>query len=326
MATDTTSTTGKIRNGRSSFKLTRETTLLIMTLLLIIIASFVFSASFPSFTNAAGIMRNFALDAIMVCGMMVLMVSGVFDLSVGSIYSLVGVLTAALMKNMGWPVALAVLAGLAAGVLCGLVNGFVTARIKVNALITTLGTQQIFRGIAIWIGGTNIPNLPQGFNSIAQSKFLGIQGFVWIMVVVVLITYLLLSQTRFFRQFYYIGGNIKAAKLSGINVPRMQMFGFAFMGLMAGLAGMLFASRLGAAVAIAGDGKELAIITATILGGASLSGGKGNVLGALIGVIFIAVVNNLMILATVEAYWQSIVIGSILILAVATDWLVNRGK
>jgi ribose transport system permease protein len=297
-----------------------------MTLMTIIGASFVFPNSFPSFVNAAGILRNFALDAIMVCGMMVLMVSGVFDLSVGSIYSLVGVLTAALMKNFGWPVPLAVLAGLAAGILCGLVNGFITARIKVNALITTLGTQQIFRGIAIWIGGTNIPALPEGFNSIAQSKILGIQGFVWIMGAVVLITYLLLSQTRLFRQFYYIGGNVKAAKLSGINVEKMQMFGFAFMGLMAGLAGMLFASRLDAAVAVAGDGKELAIITATILGGASLSGGKGNIFGALIGVVFIAIVNNLMILATVDAYWQSIVIGSILILAVATDWLVNRAN
>jgi len=297
-----------------------------MTVLTIIIASFVFPDSFPSFLNAAGIMRNFALDAIMVCGMMVLMVSGVFDLSIGSIYSLVGVLTAALMKNMGWPVPLAVLAGLSAGILCGLVNGFITAKIKVNALITTLGTQQIFRGIAIFIGGTNIPNLPPAFNSLAQSKFLGIQGFVWIMGAVVLITFFLLSQTRFFRQFYYIGGNLKAAKLSGINVSRMQMVGFAFMGLMAGLSGMLFASRLGAAVAVAGDGKELAIITATILGGASLSGGKGNIFGGLVGVIFIAIVNNLMILATVDAYWQSIVIGTILILAVATDWLVNRGK
>lgn len=326
MATETTSTVGKAVAGKPKLKLTRESTLVILTIITIIAASFVFPASFPSFTNASGIMRNFALDAIMVCGMMLLMVSGVFDLSVGSIFSLVGVLTASLMKNMGWPVGLAVLAGLAAGVFCGLVNGFITARIKVNALITTLGTAQIFRGIAIWIGGTNIPALPEGFNAIAQSKILGIQGFVWIMLLVVLITYFLLSQTRLFRQFYYIGGNIKAAKLSGINVERMQIFGFAFMGLLAGLAGMLFASRLGAAVAIAGDGKELAIITATILGGASLSGGKGNIFGGLIGVIFIAIVNNLMILATVEAYWQSIVIGTILILAVATDWLVNRGK
>jgi ribose transport system permease protein len=317
---------GKFNRARAGIKLTRELSLVIMTLITIVGASFVFPNSFPSFLNAAGILRNFALDAIMCCGMMLLMVSGVFDLSVGSIFSLVGVLTAALMKNFGWPVPLAILAGLAAAITCGLLNGFITAKIKVNALITTLGTQQIFRGIAIWIGGTNIPALPEGFNAIAQNKIIGIQGFVWIMGAVVLITYILLSQTRLFRQFYYIGGNAKAAKLSGISVERMQIFGFAFMGLMAGLAGMLFASRLGAAVAVAGDGKELGIITATILGGASLSGGKGNIFGALIGVIFIAIVNNLMILATVEAYWQSIVIGSILILAVATDWLVNRGK
>jgi len=317
---------GKSRTPRLAFKLTRETTLVLMTLIVIVIASFVFPNSFPSFTNFSGIMRNLALDAIMCCGMMVLMVSGVFDLSVGSIFSLVGVATAALMKSFGWPVWMAVMAGMLLAVVCGLVNGFVTAKIKVNALITTLGTQQIFRGIAIWVGGTNIPALPEAFNNISQSKILGIQGFVWIMAVVVIISAILLSRTRFFRQFYYIGGNQKAAKLSGINVDRMQIFGFAFMGLMAGLAGMLFASRLGAAVAIAGDGKELGIITATILGGASLYGGKGNVWGALIGVIFIGIVNNLMILATVDSFWQSIVIGTILILAVASDWLVSRSK
>ena len=326
MAIKTESSQRKMQLGWSNFKLTRELSLVFLTVLTILGASFVFPNSFPSFVNAAGILRNFALDAIMCAGMMLLMVSGAFDLSIGSIYSLVGVLTAALMKNSGWPVWLAVLAGITAALLCGLINGFITAKIRVNALITTLGTQQIFRGLAIWIGGTNIPALPESFNKIAQSKILGIQGFVWIMLVVVLITHILLSRTRFFRQLYYIGGNVKAAKLSGINVDRMQIFAFVFMGLMAGLAGMLFASRLGAAVAVAGDGKELAIITATILGGASLSGGKGNIFGALIGVVFIAIVNNLMILATVEAYWQSIVIGTILILAVATDWLVNRGK
>ena len=311
---------------RFSFKLTRKSFLVVMTVILIVAATFVFPRSFPSFTNFNGILRNLALDAIMCCGMMVLMVSGVFDLSVGSIFSLIGVTTAALMKTEGWPVWAAVIAGLAIATLCGLINGFVTAKIKVNALITTLGTQQIFHGIAIWIGGTTIPALPEGFNSISQAKILGIQGFVWIMAVVVIISAILLARTRFFRQFYYIGGNPKAAKLSGINVERMQIVGFAFMGLMAGLAGMLFASRLGAAVAIAGDGKELSIITATILGGASLYGGKGNIWGALIGVIFIGVVNNLMILATVNSYWQSIVIGAILILAVASDWLVSRAK
>jgi ribose transport system permease protein len=316
--------------GRNSmagfgFKLTRESTLLLVILVTVGISAFIFPTFF-SFENFSAIMRNLALDAIMCCGMMILMVSGVFDLSVGSVFSLGGVLTAYMMKKMGLPVPAAILIGLALVTLCGLINGFITARIKVNALITTLGTQQIFRGASILIGGTNIPFLPAEFAMFGQTKILGLQAPVWIMVVIAIISGVLLAQSRFFRQFYFIGGNQRAAKLSGINVQNMQIVGFAIMSLLAGLAGMLFAARLGTAVTVAGDGKELQIITATILGGASLSGGKGSVIGALIGVVFIALVNNIMILSRLQSEWQGVVIGTILIVAVASDWLVSRSK
>ena len=128
------------------------------------------------------------------------------------------------------------------------------------------------------------------------------------------------------RQYYYIGSNARAARLSGIEVERMQILGFTMMGLMAGLAGLAFAARVGTAVSSAGAGAELRVITAVILGGASLTGGKGSMPGALLGVAFMALVNNILIITRVSSYWQSIVVGFILVLAVALDSYRTRGR
>ena len=145
---------------------------------------------------------------------------------------------------------------------------------------------------------------------------LGLQAPVWLMLFVGALFQYLLSRTRWFRQYYYIGNNSTAALLSGINVPRLEIAAFAIMGLLAGLGGVAFASRIGTSVSVAGDGAELRIITAAILGGASLTGGKGTIWGALMGVAFVALINNALIIASVSAYWQSIITGAVLVLAV----------
>jgi ribose transport system permease protein len=260
----------------------------------------------------------------MAAGMLVLMVSGLFDLSVGGMFSMIGVLAGWLMKHGGVPVPLAVLAGLAVAALGGFINGFIVARVKVNALITTLGTMQIFRGVAVLVGGPGITFLPESFAKLGQAKVLGLQSTVWIMFAVMAVFHFLMRKTRFFRQYYYIGGNEKAAVLSGIPVPSMQVAAFVISGLLAGLSGMLFSARIATSVSVAGDGAELRIITAVILGGASLKGGKGSILGALIGVVFIALINNLMIIAKISSYWQSIVIGMVLVIAVAMDYFFEK--
>lgn len=299
--------------------LRRETLLVILIALLIAANSLLFPRIFPTVANFSAIFRGLAFDGIMACGMMLLLVAGTFDLSVGGTFSMAGVVAGWLMKDQGMPVSLAVLCGLVSGLAAGLINGLIVARVRVNALIATLGTMGIYRGIAVLIGGPGITFLPASFSKPGQTVILGFQGPVWLMLFIAILLSFLLSQTRFFRQFYYIGNNAVAARLSGINVPRMQTVAFTIMGGLAALAGIAFASRVGTSVSVSGDGAELRIITATILGGASLNGGKGTIFGALTGVFFVALINNALIIASVSAYWQSIVTGIVLVLAVSAD-------
>ena len=304
--------------------ISRELGLLYITILCILLFSVLYPISFPNFENFAAILRGLAVDGIMASGMLVLLVSGLFDLSVGGMFSMIGVVTGWFMKSAGLPVPLAIGLGLAIATLGGALNGFIVAHVRVNALITTLGTMQIFRGVAVLVGGPGISFLPETFSGLGQAEFLGLQTPVWLMIGVVALIHYLLAKTRWFRQFYYIGGNEKAAYLSGINVPTMQITAFILSGFLAGLAGIAFAARLATSVSTAGDGAELRVITAVILGGASLKGGKGTVFGALMGVVFIALLNNIMIIAKVPSYWHSIVTGIVLVSAVSMDYLLEK--
>jgi ribose transport system permease protein len=299
--------------------LRREVFLSILVVGLIAFNSVLFPRVFPTVGNLSAILRGLAFDGIMVCGMLLLLVGGTFDLSVGGTFSMTGVIAGWLMKDAGVPVPLAVFGGVVSGVLAGLFNGLIVTRVKVNALIATLGTMGIYRGIAVLVGGPGITFLPASFSKLGQAVILGLQGPVWLMIAVAALAGFLLGRTRFFRQYYYIGNNATAARLSGINVPLMQTVAFTIMGLLAGVAGIAFASRVGTSVSVSGDGAELRIITAAILGGASLNGGKGTIWGALIGVGFVAIINNTLIIGSVSAYWQSIITGIVLVLAVAMD-------
>src|SRR5689334_17704632 len=297
----------------------REVSLALVIYLAIIVASILYPTSFFSAANLRVVLNNLAVEGILALGMMMLMIGGVFDLSVGSLMSLVGVVSGWLMIGRGWPVGPSAAAGMLLGTLGGFVNGLLVAHARVNALIATLGTLGIFQGVAILIAGPSIANLPTQFTRLGQSELLGLQAPVWLLLVLLLITHFGLHHTRLMRQYYYIGSNARAARLSGIEVERMQILGFTMMGLMAGLAGLAFAARVGTAVSSAGAGAELRVITAVILGGASLTGGKGSMPGALLGVTFMALVNNILIITRVSSYWQSIVVGFILVLAVALD-------
>ena len=314
----------RLRAAARSVPVSREVGLLVLIVLTCLVAAVRYPETFPTTDNARAILRGLAGDGIMAPGMMLLLIGGLFDLSVGGMFSLAGVVTGWLLQVAEVPVPLAVLGGLATGALGGWVNGFIVAKVKVNALITTLGTYGIFRGLAVLIGGPGITFLPAGFTRLGQSQFLGIQTPVWLMLGVALVMYYLLARTRLFRRYYYIGNNERAAALSGINVPRMQLLAFTLMGLLAGLAGVASAARFGSAVSTAGDGAELRVITAVILGGASLTGGKGTVWGALLGIAFVALIQNVLIIGAIAATWQSIIIGAVLVLAVATDSLLNR--
>lgn len=309
---------------KRTWSFSREWGLLMLVVFVVVIFSVLFPTSFRSFDNFSMILRNMAFEGVLALGMMLMLVGGVFDLSVGAMASMIGVITGALMKHAGWPVPLAVGAGLSVAALGGMLNGLIVAKVRVNALITTLGTMGIFQGIALLIGGPGITFLPDSFTRFGQAEWWGIQAPVWMLLILAVGGHYCLAHTRFFRQYYYIGSNAKAAHLSGIQVERMQVVAFTIMGLLAGLAGIVYASRIATANSLIGMGQELQAITAVILGGASLSGGRGTVLGAMIGVFFMALMKNVLIISRVSSEWQGIILGGVLVGAVALDSIMNR--
>ena len=296
-----------------------------LTILIVsILASFIFPNSFPTFQNFSQIFLNLSIDTIVAVGMMILMISGVFDLSVGSVVAFSGCLVAYLMFFLHIPVPIALLISLLASVIIGYINGYLIAYQGVNPMIQTLAMMGIVRGFALLVSGSGIQGLPYWFNAISQSKLLGVQMPIWYMLVIVGLTAFLTMNTTFLKRFYFIGGNEKAAELSGIDVRKMKLFSFIFISFLAGFAGILLASRLGAALPTSGRGLELRVITAVILGGASLQGGSGKIQGALLGALFMGLVANIMIIARISGYWQEIILGIILILAVWTDKVLKK--
>ena len=297
----------------------RELTLIVLILALGIVMAIVYPQNFPTRYNFSAVMLNAAQNGILVTGMMLLMIGGTFDLSIGSILALAGVVAGVVVAWWKLPPEYGLLAGIATGAVCGLVNGFIVTRIQINALITTLATMAIFRGVTQLVSGTGITPVGDGFKAYGQTVLLGMQSPFWAALVIVLLGWWLVARTRFFRQFYFIGGNARAAQLSGIRVARVTLAGFVIMGTLAGLAGVLAAARLNSAVVTAGIGVELAVITAAVLGGASLRGGEGSILGGVLGVLLIAIVQNALIINGVGVFWQNIIIGLVLLGAVSLD-------
>lgn len=290
----------------------------IVLVIVYVLAAISFPATFPTFENFSQLLLGLSIDTIVAVGMMILLISGVFDLSVGSVVAFAGCLTAFLMQEYDLPVPLAIASGLSGSILIGAVNGYLIAYHGINPMIQTLAMMGIVRGLALLLSGSGIQNLPYWFNALGQSKLLGIQMPVWYMLLTVGVFTFLLNKSIWFRRYYYIGGNERAADLSGIRVKRMKMISFIIIGGLAGMAGILLSSRVGAALPTMGRGLELRVITAVILGGATLSGGSGKIPGALLGALFMGLVANIMVIARVSGYWQEIVLGLILI---TTLWL-----
>ena len=296
----------------------------ILLLVTALITSAIYPATFPTFENFSQILLNLSIDTIVAVGMMLLLISGAFDLSVGSIVAFTGCLTAYLMHFHGVSVPIALAGGMFGALLVGFINGYLIAYQNINPMIQTLAMMGIVRGCALLVSGSGIQNLPYWFNAIGQSKLLGIQMPIWYMLATIAIFTLLFNKTIFFRRYYYIGGNERAADLSGIRVKQMKMIGFIISALLAGFAGILLSSRLGAALPTMGRGLELRVITAVILGGATLTGGYGKIPGALLGALFMGLIANIMVIARISGYWQEIILGLILIATLWVDKYLQR--
>jgi len=301
------------------------------------------SPHFLTVGNFSAMLLGMSFEAVIAIGMTVLLVSGGFDLSVGSTMAFSGAVSAICMVS-GWPVVPSILAGLLVGTAVGVTNGLIIAKIGINPFITTLGIMGVVRGllqvvVRSFSSGSNITGLPDSFNVIGQGKclvfkdaisqeviFPGIQYPIIIALVLVILADILLRKSRFLRQNYYIGGNERAAILSGINVDRMKIFNYGLTGLLAALAGILLTARFGSATVTAGIGVELKVISAVIIGGASLSGGEGTVIGAFLGALLMSIIVSALTLLNVDASWTTLVIGATLLVAVMIDTLSKKFK
>ncbi len=301
----------------------REFTLVGM-ILVIGIALQLTTGRFFTIPNLNAISLGFATSAIIVVGMTAALVSGGFDLSVGSVFAMGGVVTAIALRAE-LPIPLSMLLGVGSGILAGLINGILITKAQINPFITTLGMMGIARGISLALtGGTTIAGLPSEFYVFGQGKTFDIPNLILIALFAIIIGDLLMRRSAAMRQIYYVGGNEEAARLSGINVDRVKIGVYLLSGFLAALAGVLSVSRFTVGDPGTGMGEELRIIAACIIGGCSLRGGKGTVIGGLFGLIFVGFINNAMILLRVPVYWQQLTTGVVLLLAVGFDTLSQR--
>lgn len=287
----------------------------------------VFSALTPNFyapSNLLEITLQSSINAILAVGMtLVVMCKGV-DLSVGSIVGLSSMIAASTLPA-GLP--LAILAGLATGVGCGLLNGIVIAKLKMPDFIVTLGAMSIFRGIAlIYSSGQPIYQIADDFRDIFSGAVAGIPTPVIIAVAFAILAYLLVKFTTLGEHIIAVGGNEEAARLSGVAVDPVKIAVYAMSGFCSAVAGCVLISRIGAAEPIGGSGFELQAIGACVIGGASLFGGEGNPIGALVGALTLAALQNGLTLLNVQSFWQYVASGLVVILAVFADRVTRRRR
>ena len=299
---------------------------LIALLFLIVVVSFL-NPNFFTVDNILNILRQTSVNAIIAVGMTLVILTAGIDLSVGSVLALCGAFAASLIA-MEVPVLIAVPTALVAGAALGAISGIIIAKGKVQAFIATLVTMTLLRGVTmVYTEGrpisTGFTDTADAFAWFGTGYALGIPVPVWVMVVVFAAAWFLLNHTRFGRYVYALGGNESATRLSGINVDRVKIGVYAICGLLAALAGIIITSRLSSAQPTAGMGYELDAIAAVVLGGTSLMGGKGRIMGTLIGALIIGFLNNALNLLDVSSYYQMIAKAVVILLAVLVD---NKNK
>lgn len=277
-------------------------------------------------TNMAGLALSVSSVGMVACTMLFCLASGDFDLSIEAVIAFSGVLTAVVISKTG-NIAEGVACGILAGGLVGLINGFVIAKLRINALITTLATLQIVRGLGFIVSdGKAVGVTKSDFFILGSSDLLGISTPVWITAFCFVIFGILLHKTSFGRSTLAIGGNKEAARLAGVPVTRIKIIIFTLQGLMTGFAGVILASRMTSGQPNTSVGFSLDVISACVLGGVSLSGGIGTMLGTVVGVLIMGTVQNAMNLMNIPTFYQYVARGLILLMAVLFDQLKQRRK
>jgi L-arabinose transport system permease protein len=298
--------------------------LLIFIILFILLSAFV--PYFLTLRNMIGLGLSVSMVGMVSCTMLFCLASGDFDLSVENIVAFSGV-TAAVVINMTNNVLLGIALGVLGGGLIGFLNGIIIAKAGINALITTLAMSQIVRGFAFIVSGGQAKSIGNaGFFGLGNGMFLGLPNPIWITFFCFIIFAILIKSTTFGKNTLAIGGNKEAARLAGINVERTKMIIFSLQGLMAGFAGVVLASRMTSGQPNTSQGFSLDVISACVLGGVSLSGGVAPIVGAIVGVLIMGTVQNAMNLLNIPTFYQYVVRGSILLIAVLIDQFKQQSR
>ena len=295
-----------------------------LTLIVLFVGLALASPHFLTETNLASVVRQTAVINIMALGMTMVIIAGGIDLSVGAILAMGGLLGTMAMER-GAPIWVGVAAGVLAGLGCGFTNGFLTTRLRINPFIVTLGTLGIIRGTALIISnGLPVHRIPQQFSFLGEGALFGVPFVLWLLVVCGVGAHVVLEHTRLGRYAFAIGSNESAALYAGIPVAFHTTAVYAICGMLTGLAGMIEASRLMTGQPTAGQGYELQAIAAVVIGGGSLRGGEGSVIGTLIGAFIMGLLANGSDLLGISPYLQQAIIGAVIILAVTVDELRKR--
>jgi ribose/xylose/arabinose/galactoside ABC-type transport system permease subunit len=278
------------------------------------------SPPFRSLSNIKNILQQSSFNGIMAVGMTLVIITAGIDLSVGSVLALSAVVATSFAHPGTYPLAVPALLGVLVGLACGTVNGILIAKNRLAPFIVTLGMMTVARGLAlVYTNGRPVNNLTDTYNEIGGGYMAGIPFPAIIFFIVVLLGVFVLHFTRFGRYVYAVGGNELAAKVSGVNTDRILIGVYALAGALAGIAGVVLSSRVRSGSPATGAGYELDAIAAVVIGGTSLSGGVGSIAGTIVGVMIIGVMNNGLDLLNVSSYWQQIVKGLIIVLAVLLD-------
>ncbi|MCC8138940.1 MAG: ABC transporter permease [Lachnospiraceae bacterium] len=298
----------------------RNETGILVPLVLLWLITYAANHAFFGASNMISLFRSVSISLLGAVGASFVFSCGMMDVSAGAVYGLAGMITALCMKNVGLPVVVSILLGLLSAAAIGLLNGLIINQLDIPAFIATLGTSYIARGIVNVVSkGSSVTGLPDSFNAIGDFGPFHIPWSVYIAIVVVVIAWFVFKYTIFGRSLLAAGGNAETARVCGLNIKRLRLCAFIILALLDGLAGILSTARLATAQASAGTGWEMTVIAATVIGGVSMYGGSLSIPGVVIGVTIMETLTVSMTMLKVNAYWQKIVVGAIIIFAVGID-------
>ncbi len=306
----------------------REISLIIVMIAISLFVQFRSGGNFFTMENISDMLTETAVLAISAVGMMMVIVTGGIDLSIGAVMALGAMVGCTVLKNnQSVPGFVIILISIAIGLVCGLINGTLVAKLKILPIIATLGMMNIFRGVTYLVAnGSWVKQQEMGsaFLSIATGKFLGINNLIVIAIIVYAIAGFFMNKTRTGRKIYAVGNSEESARVSGIKTDRTLIMVYAILGAVAGLGGILYVCKYGVAQGETCTGYEMNVIAACVLGGVSINGGTGRVQGVLLGAILLGILNNAMPLIQVSSFWQEAIRGLIILLSIITNSLIQR--